>query len=186
MDSRRLVIGEAAVVAEVTVTTASLSMLSARTAAPSCADAEDPDCSRRGKTSMSRKRTAALAASGLALVLGATAMTLGAPAASAATAMSAAETGSPEVQAASTYTGTFQAWDGCIILKSARGYNYGVDAPHGYQVNPNNGGLYGPHGFIAYPGKPINVYGKRLENSGGTTLCANLSGWIKASSITKG
>lgn len=87
--------------------------------------------------------------------------------------------------ATKTYRGTFQHADTCKLLRSTSGRHYLLESSR-YKIG-NNGGLYGPHGFIAYPNWKIKVRGK-FHKHVGTTFCTTytLYGWIAVSSITRG
>lgn len=117
---------------------------------------------------MAKKKTAALAAGALALVLGSAMPSVAAPTAA------ASRTG--------TFYGTYQHADGCVYLRSAAGYHYLLE---GYTMG-GNGGLYKKGGgFVAYPGWRIEAHGTQYNKSGGTTLCTTWGAYrrIKATSI---
>ncbi|MFE4798298.1 hypothetical protein ACFRFL_25260 [Streptomyces sp. NPDC056708] len=116
---------------------------------------------------MTKRKTAALAASALALAFGAV--------------VPAAATPTPAASRTGTFYGTYQHADGCVYLRSAAGYHYLLE---GYTMG-GNGGLYKKGGgFIAYPGWRIAAHGTQYNKSS-TTLCATWGAYrrIKATSI---
>ncbi|WP_405833381.1 hypothetical protein [Streptomyces sp. NBC_01176] len=123
---------------------------------------------------MTRRKTAALAAGTLTLMLGAAVPAAAAPVREAATpAAAASRTG--------TFYGTYQHADGCVYLRSAAGYHYLLE---GYTMG-GNGGLYKKGGgFVAYPGWRIAAHGTQYNKSS-TTLCTTWGAYrrIKATSI---
>ena len=74
------------------------------------------------------------------------------------------EGGTVSTQAVKTYTGKFAHYDGCLEALGT----------HWYQIRDTryklggNGGLYGPKGFIAYPGWTIKVKGTAHKRTGST------------------
>lgn len=123
---------------------------------------------------MTMRKTAALAAGTLALMVGVAVPAAAVPVQDAVTPTAAASrTG--------TFYGTYQHSDGCVYLRSAAGYHYLLV---GYTMGAN-GGLYKKGGgFIAYPGWRIAAHGTQY-NKTSTTLCTT---WgadrrIKATSI---
>jgi opacity protein-like surface antigen len=123
---------------------------------------------------MTKRKTAALAAGTLALMLGAAVPAAAVPVREVATPTAAASrTG--------TFYGTYQHADGCVYLRSAAGYHYLLE---GYTMG-RNGGLYKKGGgFIAYPGWRIAAHGTQYNKSS-TTLCTTWGAYrrIKATSI---
>ena len=117
---------------------------------------------------MAKRKTAALAAGALALVLG--------------SAVPAAATPTAAASRTGTVYGTYQHADGCVYLRSAAGYHYLLV---GYTMG-GNGGLYKKGGgFVAYPGWRIAAHGTQYNKSGGATLCTTWGAYrrIKATSI---
>lgn len=75
--------------------------------------------------------------------------------------------GGVSTQAVKTYTGKFEHYDLCIEALGAKHWYLITDRR--YKIG-GNGGLYGPKGFIAYPGWKIKIRGVAHRRTG-TTFC---------------
>ncbi|MFB9839499.1 hypothetical protein [Actinoallomurus acaciae] len=77
---------------------------------------------------------------------------------------SAQTDGTVSAQAVKTYSGKFEHYDGCIEMLGTHWY---LIQDGRYKIG-GNGGLYGPKGFIAYPGWKIKAKGTAYRAKGST------------------
>lgn len=76
----------------------------------------------------------------------------------------AREGGTVSAQAVKTYSGKFEHYDGCVEMLGTHWY---LIRDGRYKIG-GNGGLYGPKGFIAYPGWKIKAKGTAYRSKGST------------------